>query len=437
MFLAFIFLRYAVAKLVGTQFISSGPTMEKPVGELSGFEFTWACFGCSQLFSWFVAGGQLAAALLMLFDRTARLGAAVLLPIVANIVVINFAFNSSHDTKVVSVVYLALTLFLVLGDWRAWKWVLWDEPADNPARPSFVRRRWVAALKVLAFVGAGAAMGILLAGLQEQLMPTTPLAVDWEIESLTVDGKPVPPDPAQPLWRRVCVSGEDVAVVTDRGSLRGRLTLPGEGRVEIGYDPQVPPPLRADELLAARAEAATTIEDAERLIEAERNRVWLETNRGSHRRDGARVVMTGERGGRCNSSSARWSAPSSDRRSSHVERQDAAMRLCWLRRSADDDAPTVSCGSSHGRRSKQNKWPRSRRNSRPFATTGAVPTRPFGNRVFDCGASLNRDATSNSLEASAKPTSPVSAASRMSLPSATVRVPLGKSLLLQTSLPAA
>ncbi len=139
MLLSVFFLSYATAKLAGTQFIDSGPTLERPVGELSGMELTWTYFGYSKLFSWFVAGGQLTAAFLFLFDRTTRLAADILLPILANIVVVNFAFNLSAGTKIISLVLLALNLILILGDYTAWKRVLWDEPTSNPARPAWVR----------------------------------------------------------------------------------------------------------------------------------------------------------------------------------------------------------------------------------------------------------------------------------------------------------
>lgn len=197
LFLAFIFLSYSVAKLVGTQFIDSGPTLERAVGDLSGFELTWVYFGNSKLFGWFVAGGQLTAALLLLFDRTTRLGSAILFPIAINIVVVNFAFNISSDTKVVSVVYLAMNLFLIAGDWRAWKRLLWDETADNPYRPRFVRAKIYQVPKTLSFIAVGGAVAVLLHGIQQSITPTTPLTGDWQFEAIVVDGKPETVDPWQ------------------------------------------------------------------------------------------------------------------------------------------------------------------------------------------------------------------------------------------------
>jgi uncharacterized membrane protein YphA (DoxX/SURF4 family) len=289
LFLAFIFLSYSVAKLVGTQFIDSGPTLEKPVGDLSGFELTWVYFGYSKLFGWFVAGGQLTAAFFLLFDRTARLGAAILLPIAVNIVVVNFAFNISDDTKVVSVVYLAMNLFLIAGDWRAWKRVLWDETADNPSRPRFVRWSALPVLKTLAFVVAGVAMWVLLDGLQQSITSTTPLTGDWQFQAIIVDGKPEPADPSKPQWRRLFFEGEYVFIATDRGLIAGQFKLTEGDQIEIGYDPAVLAPISPEERVEAHASG---------VMEAERNKPWPVTIQGKYQRDGTKLYIVGTRAGK-------------------------------------------------------------------------------------------------------------------------------------------
>jgi uncharacterized membrane protein YphA (DoxX/SURF4 family) len=299
LFLAFIFLAYSVAKLIGTQFIDSGPTLEKPVGDLSGFELTWVYFGYSKLFGWFVAGGQLTAAFFLLFDRTARLGAAILLPIAVNIVVVNFAFNISDGTKVVSVIYLAMNLFLIAGDCRAWKRVLWDETADNPNRPRWVRWKALPVLKALAFLAVGLAAGVLLHGLQESNTPTTPLTGDWQFESIIVDGKPEPADPSKPQWRRLFFDGEWVIVATDRGMIHGRFKLTGDDRIEVGYDPMVQAPITPEERAEAHASAAKadSMDDHNKLMDAERNKAWPAAIQGKYRRDGTKLYISGVRAG--------------------------------------------------------------------------------------------------------------------------------------------
>ena len=79
------FAAYSAAKFADAQFITAGETLDKPVADLSGIQLTWVYFGHSPLYSGFVAVGQLVAAALLVFDRTARLGAVALHPITANI----------------------------------------------------------------------------------------------------------------------------------------------------------------------------------------------------------------------------------------------------------------------------------------------------------------------------------------------------------------
>lgn len=301
--LAVLFTQYAVAKFVGTQFIDAGGTLDKPVGDLSGFELTWVYFGYSKPFAFFVAGGQLAAAVLLAFDRTARLGAAVLLPITANIVLVNYGFNISAGTKRLSVVLLALNLYLVLCDLPAWKRVLWDDTRDDPARPRFLRRAVFPALRAAVLLAAAGGGWWLLTSLRDEYMGLTPVTGDWAVEAVAVGGRPAthpgPPGPGE--WWLVCFEpAGHVSVRTDRGQVRGRYSLdPAAGTFELGFDPAPVPPADPRQLAALRG-AADDIPEADllKLIEAEKAAVWPVTVRGTYRREpDGRLVLAGDRGG--------------------------------------------------------------------------------------------------------------------------------------------
>ena len=83
---AFILLRYGFAKVMGAQFTVLDSELAKPMGEVSGFWLTWYYFGVSPFYGAFVAGAQIAGALLLCFRRTAFIGALILLPVMVNIV---------------------------------------------------------------------------------------------------------------------------------------------------------------------------------------------------------------------------------------------------------------------------------------------------------------------------------------------------------------
>jgi len=86
---AFTLFRYGFAKVMGAQFTVLDSELAKPMGEVSGFWLTWYYFGMSPFYGAFVAGAQVAGALLLCFRRTALIGTLILLPVMLNIVSID------------------------------------------------------------------------------------------------------------------------------------------------------------------------------------------------------------------------------------------------------------------------------------------------------------------------------------------------------------
>lgn len=286
------FLAYASAKFLGAQFVTSGITLDRPVGELSGIELTWVYFGYSPLYSWFVALGQATAAVLLAFDRTARLGAAVLLPITVNIVVVNFGFDIGPDTQLASVVLLVLNLFLIACDLSAWKRVLWDETAADPARPRSLNN-WVPTLVRVVFV-LTVAGGIwwLMSRLTQENQPETPVSGDWAVVTATVDGQ-LTNDPALGGgWRKVCFEHHGrFGVRTDRGMFQGEYALDARsGVITTRYDPKPLPPRPLPGTMLSD-------DDARRMNpQAFTDYKWPVEFIGTFRLDGEQLTVHGRRG---------------------------------------------------------------------------------------------------------------------------------------------
>ena len=74
----------------------------------------WACLGDSYEYEFFIGCGQIIAAMLLLYRRTATLGAILLVTILANIVFVNFSFNVC--VKFFSCTYLLMALYLLADD---------------------------------------------------------------------------------------------------------------------------------------------------------------------------------------------------------------------------------------------------------------------------------------------------------------------------------
>ena len=113
-FLAFIFFSYGIAKLLGHQFTSTYTMMDQSLAEANGFWLTWRFFDYSFSYKLFVGLGQVIASVLFLSRRTTTLAAIIFLPIISNIVYVNFAFDIG--VKFFSFCYLVFTIYLLLCD---------------------------------------------------------------------------------------------------------------------------------------------------------------------------------------------------------------------------------------------------------------------------------------------------------------------------------
>jgi hypothetical protein len=185
-FLAYWFISYSIAKLAGTQFITLGALLDTPIRCLTGFELTWIYFGYSPLYSYVIALSQLAAAVMLLFARTRRIGAVLLLTIVGNIVLVNFGYHISTETKIMSVLFLVLTLYLILCDVRAYFQCFIVEAGEKPGQPAYFQARpWLGfTLAIVAGLGFLAYETWHIQSLKQQYMATTKMEGDYYITDI-------------------------------------------------------------------------------------------------------------------------------------------------------------------------------------------------------------------------------------------------------------
>lgn len=91
MLLAFIFFVYGAGKLAGYQFGVTPEVLAQPMGQVSLAHVAWYCFA-HQPFSAFVGISQILASFCLLWNRSALLGALLLLPIATTIFIIDLTF---------------------------------------------------------------------------------------------------------------------------------------------------------------------------------------------------------------------------------------------------------------------------------------------------------------------------------------------------------
>ncbi len=104
---------YGFAKLNGSQFTILDSELTRPLGEVSGFWLTWHYFGYSQVYGSLLALLQIAAGILLVVPRTALAGALVLLPIVANILLIDVFYGIDPGGTIAAMLLLVCALLTV------------------------------------------------------------------------------------------------------------------------------------------------------------------------------------------------------------------------------------------------------------------------------------------------------------------------------------
>jgi uncharacterized membrane protein YphA (DoxX/SURF4 family) len=115
--LAGIFLVYGVSKLVGLQFGVTPEILAQPLGQVSLTHLAWYYFD-HQPFSAFIGVSQILASLGLLWNRTALLGALLLLPIAVTILVIDLTYLRQMVAFQYMLPFYIGLIFLILAHYR-------------------------------------------------------------------------------------------------------------------------------------------------------------------------------------------------------------------------------------------------------------------------------------------------------------------------------
>ena len=155
---AFLLYMYGASKLAHMQF-SLGPAIaHRPVGSLTGYELTWYYYGYSRAYACILGSTQVAGATLLLFRKTAFLGAALMTPVMANILLINiFILVSDYGPDVMATIILtSLLMILWSGRARLLSVFLDEQPTESMEhRKMHILIRAMIVVTVLVAIGAG------------------------------------------------------------------------------------------------------------------------------------------------------------------------------------------------------------------------------------------------------------------------------------------
>jgi len=149
-FLAYIITQYGAAKILDVQFSPNLGSMATTVADMHPMTVAWTFFGYSFGYELFIGCSQILAAILLLFRKTATLGAILMVTIMSNIVFVNFAFDVC--VKFFSCSYLAMSIYLLVDDApRLTNLLLVNKTAEKRTYPQLFQKK--TAQKLLATLG--------------------------------------------------------------------------------------------------------------------------------------------------------------------------------------------------------------------------------------------------------------------------------------------
>lgn len=111
---ALLVINYGFAKLNGSQFTILDSELDKPMGQVSGFWLTWYYFGYSKFYGDLIALAQIVGGVLLMFPRTTLLGSCLLLPIIANIILVDVFYAIDLGALLVAL-FIEVALLVILS----------------------------------------------------------------------------------------------------------------------------------------------------------------------------------------------------------------------------------------------------------------------------------------------------------------------------------
>jgi uncharacterized membrane protein YphA (DoxX/SURF4 family) len=212
--LLYFMLSYGLSKVIKTQFPLPGPErLLEPYGESSPMGLLWTFMGQSTAYTIFAGALEVLGGLLLIFRRTATLGALVVAAVMTNVVMLNLCYDV--PVKLFSSQLLSMAVLLAAPDLaRLGRVLVLHEsvPASVPRGPSFARRwqRVVAVVLKVAFLGY-VGFTFVSARLERYAKgdgaPTPAYYGVWEVESFVRNGETLPPLTTDPdRWQRVIIN---------------------------------------------------------------------------------------------------------------------------------------------------------------------------------------------------------------------------------------
>jgi hypothetical protein len=148
---AFLLMGYGTSKLAHLQFHLNQALALRRVSSLTGYELTWFYYGYSRTYSIILGLTQVGGAVLLLFRKTALLGALAMLPVIVNILLIDILILPPDwgPTLPASIIFVSVLLLLWRGA-RQFVALVWIVQTTEPV--SSRRRHWAIRIVIVATI---------------------------------------------------------------------------------------------------------------------------------------------------------------------------------------------------------------------------------------------------------------------------------------------
>ena len=155
----FVFINiYGMGKMLIGQFHPRGhlpaELAKTPLSEVGGFDLAWTFFGYSYTYVLFIGMSQVIGGWMLLWERTKLLGAAILIPVLLNIIIVDYCFTIPSGAMWSAVVYLVL-LFLILYLNRGKVAAAFSALTAREAIPALDWKQWLLMLGVAGVMMIG------------------------------------------------------------------------------------------------------------------------------------------------------------------------------------------------------------------------------------------------------------------------------------------
>jgi hypothetical protein len=155
---AFLLMGYGSSKLAHLQFHLNQALAQRVVASLTGYELTWYYYGYSHVYACILGLTRVAGGILLLFRKTALLGAIAMMPVIANILLIDiFILPPDYGpTLPASIIFLSMVMLLWhdAGNLIQATWIAQaPEPVESQQAHLWIRAAIIGAVLTLTTVG--------------------------------------------------------------------------------------------------------------------------------------------------------------------------------------------------------------------------------------------------------------------------------------------